>query len=344
MSTSAEPHVFASHIANVPLPLPPTHVAAEYEEEGGRLIRTPSRFNYVVPGTARVVVQRDPLGNDYGSDDNGRATFINPDVQWVYNGRCLSMQLHQNGFELLSEAPFTPMDIDFLSRDQVLSHYYPHCQQLLQQHLQSFGGSEKVQVWAFDHNVRYGGNPSTSATTTVQKPLGIVHGDYTTTSGPRRIALLGEPPKINDIWRDRLPLHQLALLNPEMVEECLQGRRRYALINVWRNIDPEHPVLSTPLACVDATSHAVEDLRILELQYRDRQGENYLVCPSENHRWVYFPEMTCAEALLIKQWDSSSDVVAKFSLHSAFLDPTTPTEAPPRQSIEVRCVAIWDPA
>jgi hypothetical protein len=343
--------VFSCHVSDVPLPLPPTHVAAEYDAEGV-LQRTPARFNYVLPSTTKVLVQRDPQGNDFASDDNGVATFTNPDPTWVYNGRRRSLRLHRNGFELLSPAPFPQeQDIDFLSRDQVLQHYYPHCQQLLQQYL----GEDQVQVWAFDHNVRMGvasSVASSTTTTTVQKPLGIVHGDYTTVSGPRRLALLGEPPKINDIWRDRLPPGQSALLNdPDMVEECLQGRRRFALINVWRNIDRKHPVLTTPLACVDATSHADADLRLLELHYQDRTGGNYLVCPSEAHRWVYFPEMTSAEALLLKQWDSSGghsdtteDRIATFSLHSAFVDPVTPADAPPRQSIEVRCVAIWNAA
>ena len=30
-----------------------------------------------------------------------------------------------------------------------------------------------------------------------------------------------------------------------------------------------------------------------------------------------------------------------FTLHSAFIDPTTPPGAPGRESIEVRLVAIW---
>jgi hypothetical protein len=213
--------------------------------------------------------------------------------------------------------------------------------------------------------------------------LGLVHGDYTTVSGPRRLQLLAEPPKINDVWRDRLTDSQQALLDPTVVQECLDGQRRFALVNVWRNIDVHHPIAAMPLACVDALTVEPQDLRVLEVHYQDRVGENFLVCPAvtdgenENaasletpsrdatapsngtsgpqqprHRWVYFPGMVYDECMFIKQWDSAGDyaqslnrdrTVSTFAIHSAFQDPTTPHDARPRQSIEVRCVAIWDP-
>ena len=33
----------------------------------------------------------------------------------------------------------------------------------------------------------------------IQAPATLVHGDYTLTSAPRRVAILGEPPKTNDV-------------------------------------------------------------------------------------------------------------------------------------------------
>ena len=38
-----------------------------------------------------------------------------------------------------------------------------------------------------------------------QAPLNIVHGDYTETSGPRRLAMLAEPPKRNDARQESVP-------------------------------------------------------------------------------------------------------------------------------------------
>ena len=47
------------------------------------------------------------------------------------------------------------------------------------------------------------------------------------------------------------------------------------------------------------------------------------------------------EALLIQQWESSDEGAAKFALHSAFADPSSPPDAPARESIEVRLVVVY---
>ena len=47
------------------------------------------------------------------------------------------------------------------------------------------------------------------------------------------------------------------------------------------------------------------------------------------------------EAVLIKCFDSLKDGRARFSLHTAFEDPTTPADAPPRESIEIRTLAFF---
>ena len=129
------------------------------------------------------------------------------------------------------------------------------------------------------------------------------------------------------------------------------GKRRFAFVNVWRNIAKE-PVQQMPLACIDATTvDTATDLRTFQIHYADRVGENYFCCPSPQHAWCYFPQMTRNEVLLLKQWDSCGDVargndvdrvLSTMTVHSAFMDPTSPPDAPPRESMEVRCVVIWD--
>jgi hypothetical protein len=52
--------------------------------------------------------------------------------------------------------------------------------------------------------------------------------------------------------------------------------------------------------------------------------------------------MTRDEAILIKCYDSMKDGRSRFSLHSAFDDPTSPPNAKPRSSIEVRALAFFD--
>jgi hypothetical protein len=396
------------------------------EKAKNSIVKVPARFNYVVPSTTTMQLLRDTNGDDYKHENdtendtntNGMGWFTNHQTIWVENGRLQKEKLytlHTNGFELISNTtsssrltfPEVPRNINFMDHNHVIDHYYPYCQELLQQYL----GASNVTVYAFDHNVRkqQADIPNntdkddtittTTSTTTVptkniQKPVGIVHGDYTTISGPRRLQLLSELPKVNDILYHRLMNNekQQTVLDPNIVTECFNGQRRYALINIWRNIDETYPVVGLPLACVDAVTHTIDDLRTLEIHYTDRVGENYLVCHPQpqqveeegdsssnnsnttnnrQHRWVYFPFMDYSEALLLKQWDSVGDMakeasstttnktnndndasqhqpISTFTIHSAFIDPITnilnqnniPT--PPRQSIEVRCVAIWD--
>jgi hypothetical protein len=50
------------------------------------------------------------------------------------------------------------------------------------------------------------------------------------------------------------------------------------------------------------------------------------------------------EALVFKVYDSQQDGRARFTAHTSFVDPTSPADAPPRQSIEARTLAFFPPA
>jgi hypothetical protein len=52
------------------------------------------------------------------------------------------------------------------------------------------------------------------------------------------------------------------------------------------------------------------------------------------------PQVSAEEALLLKCYDSATDRRARFAPHTAFVDPTTPTDAPPRESFEVRMLVF----
>jgi hypothetical protein len=274
----------------------------------------------------------------------------------------------------LQQHPFTPQDIDFFDTEQVVNQYYPATEQFLK----DFLGEKVAVVKAFDHNIRIqqvddsqdppplkntGGTGSTA-----QQPIGVVHGDYTLISAPQRLKYLAEPPKLNDVLRAKLTTTlgepPRSLLDPTVVQEAIDGKRRFSFINVWRSIDPVHPVQQMPLACIDTSSVRKEDFRTLQLHYPDRVGENYLIChPKEEgdkvsssfqpHVWYYFREMTFDDIILLKQWDShgglargldrdSPSYPSTFSFHAAFCDPSSPKDAVPRKSIETRCVVIWE--
>ena len=61
-----------------------------------------------------------------------------------------------------------------------------------------------------------------------------------------------------------------------------------------------------------------------------------------HHCWWYFPQMQREEVLLIKQFDSQpTQGTAQFCFHTSFKDSSTNPEHQPRQTIEVRAVAIF---
>lgn len=262
--------------------------------------------------------------------------------------------------------------IDFSSKEDVTDRYYPLCEELLKKDRTIYPEDDApAMVYAFDHNLRVSGskNHDEQGDTVLQQPIGVVHNDYTHVSAPRRLEQLAQPPKANDVLKSRL--EDNSLLDPEIVQEILKGQRRFCFVNVWRNMDTTDHVQQFPLACASADTTSMDDLLTFQIIYKDRIGENYFSRFTQRHQWNYFPHMKHSEALLIKQWDShgtlaqqeqtaaivednnnnnkeSKDADADttfrstFSLHSAFQDPTSPEDAPPRRSIEVRCVLVWD--
>src|SRR5215510_9610656 len=72
--------------------------------------------------------------------------------------------------------------------------------------------------------------------------------------------------------------------------------------------------------------------------YATRRSPSVTLDP--DHRWFYVPEMRADELLLLKCYDTKTDGRARFAPHTAFTDPTTPVDAPPRESIELRTLVF----
>jgi hypothetical protein len=198
---------------------------------------------------------------------------------------------------------------DFYDPEGVKTAYYREVEDLLKRET----GASKVVI--FDHTIR---SADRAVERGLRTPVNSVHCDYTERSGPQRV-------------RDLLP--------PAEAGQRLE--KRFAEYNVWRSIDSA-PVEMSPLGLVDSQSLAPRDLAVCDLVYADRTGEIYQGVYNPDHRWYYFPKMTRDEAIVIKCYDSMKDGRARFSLHSAFNDPTSPAGARPRQSIEVRALAFFD--
>jgi hypothetical protein len=50
--------------------------------------------------------------------------------------------------------------------------------------------------------------------------------------------------------------------------------------------------------------------------------------------------MRAEQALLLKCYDNASDRRVRFAPHTAFDDPNSPANAPPRESIELRALLL----
>ncbi|CAG4906562.1 CmcJ/NvfI family oxidoreductase [Paraburkholderia saeva] len=214
------------------------------------------------------------------------------------------LSLDRNGFELRSH---TSALRDFSDRAAIERLCYPETEALLMRST----GAKRVVV--FDHTLRDG---EATRANGVREPVKYIHNDQTFVSGPRRV-------------RDHLPPHE--------AEEMLKSR--VAIVNLWRPIGLT--VESSPLALCDARSIALTDLMPSDLIYPDKVGETYAFVFNPRHRWYYFPQMTPDEVLLLKIYDSAGDGVARLTAHTAFDDPTSPADAPPRRSIELRALLFF---
>jgi hypothetical protein len=80
---------------------------------------------------------------------------------------------------------------------------------------------------------------------------------------------------------------------------------------------------------------------VTERRYPDRIGQTSAITHNPAHRWYWFPRMRPDEALVFKVYDSLKDGRARFTAHTAFEDPTTPPHPRPRESIEIRTLALF---
>ena len=230
--------------------------------------------NYCAHDVTLVTARRD-LG---GTDSTLEGAKWDIRTVPIKNGRLsqTSYTLDKNGFQLISnknsKQAASIEEIDFLRQPSVLNNYYPICEDIVQK------ATGAAFVKAFDHNVRStvqaGNSLKGQDNIVVQQPAGVVHNDYSRTSGPRRLRQQGQPATENDVWTLRNEFkNSSSLLDPDLVQDAFSGKRRYAFINVWRNIRSE-PVQSCPLACVDAANNHMKDLLVFQIVYSDRVGEN----------------------------------------------------------------------
>lgn len=221
--------------------------------------------------------------------------------------------IDREGFAL-HDAPTSVRN--FLDVDLVRSIYYPEAAEL------ALAVTGATRAFVFDHLVRRREHDRAALTfgrrgiDGLPSANGRIHNDYTEASGRKRLGMV--------------------LADADAAARV----RRYSIVNVWRSI--KGPVRDTPLAVCDARTVMTSDLVVSEVRYPRRTGEIYVATHSPLHRWSYFSAMDRHEALVFKQYDSQVSGVARFTLHAAFDLPAVPPDAPLRESIELRCLVVYD--
>jgi len=225
----------------------------------------------------------------------------------IRNGRPLADQftLERNGFRFRGHDTKVA---DFYDQDEIRRVYYPEMEALVK----AESGAARVVV--FDHTLRTADDELRSARK-IREVVRRVHNDYTEWSAPQRV-------------RDILPDEAETLL-----------ARRFAIVQVWRPI--RYPVETFPLAIADAQSLSPGDLVVSERRAANRIGQTYAITYNPAHRWFWFPRQRREEAIVFKVYDSVKDGGARWTAHTAFEDPTSPAQARPRESIEIRTFAFF---
>jgi len=274
-------------------------------------------------------------------DGPGMSFKMNDHERPVYNirGKEQEFDTNNSGFAVYN---VPAIEKSFVDDAAVRDGYYAEVEDMLRQHIP---GIKKVVI--FDHTIRRRTKDSP------RQPVQQVHVDQTPGAAAVRV-------------RRHLPA--------EEAEELLKSR--YQIINVWRPI--ENPASDFPLAVVDWRSTAPGDFIPVDLMYPQRadsamddddrgkealpteaslfstegyevRGETLGVAPNERHKFYYMKDMTPDEVMLLKCFDSRGEGMpggvkglAVRTPHTAFVDPSTPKDAPGRQSIEVRCLVFYE--
>ncbi|TFK35449.1 hypothetical protein BDQ12DRAFT_655563 [Crucibulum laeve] len=226
-------------------------------------------------------------------------------------GKEESVTLDTAGYQFIRH---TSKHSAFTDDEEIEREYYPESVELIKK----LTGASKVVL--FDHTIRRRRPGQIDDHPQRRQPIPQAHVDQTLASSIARVHRHIPPADV-----------------PFLLE------KRFQIINLWRPISPN--ALDWPLALCDFRSvDRKEDTLPIALVYPNREpGETMGVKYNPNHKWTYFRGMTPDEAVLLKCFDSIQDgSVAIFTPHTGFEDPSTPEDAPLRESIEIRALVFYD--
>ena len=220
-------------------------------------------------------------------------------------------EIEVDGFVLREDAAGLPED--FHDEDAVRRVYYPALARLIREET---GAAEAL---VFDHTYRASQGHDRYALG-IDEVVREVHNDYTAASGPARVR------EMTMRYRPDLDIDR-------------RMRGRYAIYNVWRSIGGV--VKQMPLGVCDMRSIEPGDVVPAELWWPERKGYVSVARYNKGQRWHYYPDMTGAEALIFKCFDSKPVRPPGHTLHTAFPLPGVTEATPARKSIEARIIAFF---
>lgn len=246
----------------------------------------------------------------------------------------------------------------FTDEHAVRDGYYSEVEALLRAHLPPTPGSSRIRkVHIYDHTIRR------RLPSSPRQPVQQVHVDQTRGAAEARVRrhlpaaeaeeLLQRRFQIINVWR---PIAYPAQDCPVgVVDWRTTAAEDYVPVDLMYPRRPESAVAGGHGGGEgdDDDDRGKERLpdesSLFTTEGYEARGETLAVAPNEKHRFCYVKDMTPDEVMLLKCYDSFGDGepqgrsgLAARAPHTAFTDPETPADAPPRQSIEVRCLVFYE--
>jgi len=182
-------------------------------------------------------------------------------------------------------------------------------------------GASRTVSWEF--NMRFSTRSPESRRTIVSRPADNAHSDF----GPGQfVGTLAHPS----------PLAALAGTPPP---------RRWRCFNVWQAVS-ETP-FDSALALCDSSSLDPDDMAFAYAPLRTGSGGDFLLelCQYRHNpaqRWGYVRDIRRDELLIFSGLDPAAGAPWGAVPHTAFTDPGWRPGTPPRNSVELRVLALFD--
>lgn len=280
---------------------------------------------FVIPDNRRVAIYTDRLSP--GALDPSSTPFVS-----ITNARCVQAQaknsasfFDQHGFVLLKHATaVNQWNTDYAKpsgEDNDVARIYAHeIEQIIRDVL--LPDCQHLSINAPAAVLRRGpGTENPFYAEGVHNDYGLSPDDYQET-----LQAFGYETGADE-WRRRVDRSDV---------------RGFMVINFWRSVDTEHPVEHKPLGVCDPHTIEKEDIvpaALLNFAPTGKPTNQLALKYNENQRWYYYPRMTADEVLVFKNFvffETDDTVSLQSCYHSAFEDPTTPSDSVSRQSCEYR--------